>query len=89
MKTGSHNSSAKRAAVHRILLFPIFPADFPGQTPFFTPFAQKNDDNSHWNNQWTNIFPSCLALREMRRSHTMAITGLFRPDLSERRRPGE
>ena len=79
MKTGYLISGAKRAAVYRILFSPILSAVFSGQTPFFTYIALiETMTTGTGAASGLNIFPSCLALREKRRSHTKAITGLSR-----------
>ena len=85
MKTGTLISSAMRAAVHRILFSPILSAAFSGQTPFFTSIALKETMTTGTGAaSGLNIFPSCLALREMRRSHSKAIIGHSRPVLSRK-----
>jgi len=85
MKTGYLISGAKRAAARRILFSPILSAAFSGQTPFLTLIALKETMTIGTGaGSGLNIFPSCLALRERRRSHTKAIIGHFRPDLSRK-----
>ncbi len=85
MKTGYLISGAKRAAVYRILFSPILSAAFSGQTPFFTPIALKETmTTATGETSGLNIFPSCLALREVRRSHTKAIIGHSRPVLERK-----
>ena len=85
MKTGYPISGAKRAAVHRILFSPILSAAFYGQTPFFTPIALKETMTTATGvASGLNIFPSCLALRERRRSHTKTIVGHSRPVLERK-----